>query len=222
MGRVRFIPAGAGNAGGSTCSHAATSVHPRRRGERRFQSRVPAAAFGSSPQARGTHRHGRRDAPRRRFIPAGAGNAAARLVAVRETTVHPRRRGERDNYSRHTRVDIGSSPQARGTPPWRQSAGVFHRFIPAGAGNARRIAAGLPESAVHPRRRGERCAGDCPAECLDGSSPQARGTPWRLLRPGSGRRFIPAGAGNARCRSRSSTTLPVHPRRRGERLEQRR
>ena len=49
-----------------------------------------------------------------------------------------------------------------------------------------------------------------------GSSPLARGTPDRVGRGIRRPRFIPAGAGNTKARAAVSTTMPVHPRWRGE------
>ena len=91
----------------------------------------------------------------------------------------------------------GSSPQARGTPAIRYRGGNLGRFIPAGAGNADRKSAATRETSVHPRRRGERMAGPHSGQSRGGSSPQARGTPWRDQIRLLARRFIPAGAGNA-------------------------
>ena len=51
----RFIPARAGNTPAGAGSRAASSVHPRSRGEHRPASRRMEPAAGSSPLARGTH-----------------------------------------------------------------------------------------------------------------------------------------------------------------------
>ena len=111
--------------------------------------------------------------------------------------VHPRRRGE------HT--------IRRRTPTNR-------RFIPAGAGNTpTELNLAWPRT-VHPRRRGEHIdqrAGFC---AIDGSSPQARGTPLHHVDRPAGERFIPAGAGNTSQNPTLNVSWSVHPRRRGEHL----
>ena len=195
---TRFIPAGAGNAAKAIAYFNQAQVHPRRRGERCVFPHANCVAFGSSPQARGTH--GQASAPlgHRRFIPAGAGNAPRRDGALRGISVHPRRRGERLGRSNVYLYDHGSSPQARGTrgPPTglREEA----RFIPAGAGNAKRDYRAASDSPVHPRRRGERPRRNGKPRSEAGSSPQARGTRLGIHKPANSDRFIPAGAGNAR------------------------
>ena len=119
--------------------------------------KVRASALrGSSPLARGTHRHGLALRRQRRFIPAGAGNTCSTASIKTRTPVHPRWRGEHvalinagrlrwrfipagaGNTIKHVAdqiIDGGSSPLARGTlrPP-----------SPA-----------LLLNAVHPRWRGE-------------------------------------------------------------------
>ena len=111
----RFIPAGAGNATDDFFRRYIRAVHPRRRGERTFQAAGFRAASGSSPQARGTPRRGRRARKPARFIPAGAGNATCRRIDETGTAVHPRRRGERGSAPASRKRRAGSSPQARGT-----------------------------------------------------------------------------------------------------------
>ncbi len=51
---VRFIPAGAGNTGGSWYVHDVLPVHPRWRGEHVVSMAGCTRAYGSSPLARGT------------------------------------------------------------------------------------------------------------------------------------------------------------------------
>ena len=161
--------------------------------------------IGSSPRARGTHRLPERIERRRRFIPAGAGNAPIRprasrrqrfipagagntadlLAARRPPAVHPRGRGERHrNRAFLDECDTGSSPRARGTRAARRP-NPWHRSGSSPRARGTRYASGCINDAapVHPRGRGERAC---------------RSTPRRLAL-----RFIPAGAGNATARPSS-------------------
>ncbi len=131
----RFIPAGAGNTFRSAVAASPSPVHPRRRGEHSGIEISLLAAGGSSPQARGTRPGGCPACSCRRFIPAGAGNTDPECSGRRLRTVHPRRRGEHFSARAKGWGNSGSSPQARGTPPWRAAPGARYGFIPAGAGN---------------------------------------------------------------------------------------
>ena len=113
----------------------------------------------------------------------------------------------------------GSSPQARGTRLFPAAAKRRERFIPAGAGNATSGTVHTNNVPVHPRRRGERVRRADQSDTHPGSSPQARGTRRDNPSAPDEIRFIPAGAGNAHHAGRRSVGWPVHPRRRGERLD---
>ncbi len=93
---------------------------------------------------------------------------------------------------------------------------LLTRFIPAGAGNTRRMIDEVKIQAVYPRWRGEhreRLRSQC---VLYGLSPLARGTPRTASQPVRPVRFIPAGAGNT-ARWLPTTGQPsVYPRWRGE------
>ena len=120
----RFIPAYAGNAVLHVPRHPCTAVHPRIRGERTMGNPAPALSIGSSPHTRGTL--DRATVPRAagRFIPAYAGNALITAAYPRETSVHPRIRGERSSFLHARMSGFGSSPHTRGTrsrPPGRFS-----------------------------------------------------------------------------------------------------
>ena len=100
------------------------TVHPRMRGERTMGNPAPALSIGSSPHTRGTL--DRATVPRAagRFIPAYAGNALITAAYPRETSVHPRIRGERSSFLHARMSGFGSSPHTRGTrsrPPGRFS-----------------------------------------------------------------------------------------------------
>ncbi len=215
--KLRFIPAGAGNASRRRPARRPAAVHPRGGGERWAICSIMSAMVGSSPRGRGTL--GRQSAAMRRgrFIPAGAGNAQSWPEAHGEQPVHPRGGGERRALLRLFFHLCGSSPRGRGTLRFMQYTDAALRFIPAGAGNASEFGAVIAQSPVHPRGGGERqCSCLAPyAEC--GSSPRGRGTLAPVADLAALGRFIPAGAGNAAFASASAPLCPVHPRGGGER-----
>ena len=90
------------------------------------------------------------------------------------------------------------------------------RFIPAGAGNTRTYCSFSPICPVHPRGRGEHVAPVAALRAAFGSSPRARGTPFRRRPLPIPPRFIPAGAGNTPPNNGTAIAPPVHPRGRGE------
>ena len=110
----------------------------------------------------------------------------------------------------------GSSPRTRGTAVLVRSLDGRPRFIPAHAGNRAPPGAVRAARAVHPRARGEQSAAASKGSVTIGSSPRTRGTVTRNPMTGRRPRFIPAHAGNSRCRIRPAGALPVHPRARGE------
>ena len=151
---------------------------------------------GSSPHTRGTPLLRSRQFGHIRFIPAYAGNTALLMASTASDPVHPRIRGEHAIYSVGVGGSLGSSPHTRGTPvPCRARPHPF-RFIPAYAGNTRRLSGRTDAETVHPRIRGEHnCANSIPDHAA-GSSPHTRGTRDQSARFASCNRFIPAYAGN--------------------------
>ena len=215
--RAWFIPADAGNGGGTPPRACGCPVHPRGRGERFAAHAARASLSGSSPRTRGTAPLLRERQALIRFIPADAGNGERRAFGRRGRSVHPRGRGERIVIDSSTATNDGSSPRTRGTGVRQGLAHLRVRFIPADAGNGSRGQARSSASSVHPRGRGER------APTLDvkgydgGSSPRTRGTVRLPLSGRNNGRFIPADAGNGRWRRPPHRRTPVHPRGRGER-----
>ncbi len=166
-------------------------------GERKHGALRALVHSGSSPHGRGTRQRVVAALEARRFIPAWAGNAFV---------LNPLRKATR-----------GSSPHGRGTPIWGEARHPTERFIPAWAGNAPSRARGVWRPAVHPRMGGERRLLLLVLGGHGGSSPHGRGTHQAEHGLRSGRRFIPAWAGNAERSTTQARTLPVHPRMGGER-----
>ena len=175
---------------------APVSVHPRLRGEYLTASRLLRSCIGSSPPARGILVELRPQRLNLRFIPACAGNTAARATTSRQIPVHPRLRGEYFTAGSIRTSSFGSSPPARGIQSVANVLPISNRFIPACAGNTHvRYGSDLPQTgssppargirreskcrtqapAVHPRLRGEYHEVNMADDSVDGSSPPARG-----------------------------------------------
>ena len=91
---LRFIPAHAGNRTAPGTMPRASSVHPRACGEQPASIRWTCQSAGSSPRMRGTVSYPAGGSVMPRFIPAHAGNRAARSSPPGAATVHPRACGE--------------------------------------------------------------------------------------------------------------------------------
>ena len=112
---TRFIPAGAGNSSRAIAIAIVRSVYPRWRGELYINEVNLWKLYGLSPLARGTLFMRGSKSPRRRFIPAGAGNSGESGCVHQWSSVYPRWRGELKQIVRFPHIHDGLSPLARGT-----------------------------------------------------------------------------------------------------------
>ena len=178
---LRFIPARAGNRDRAADAAFESPVHPRACGEQHRPQLLSHRDSGSSPRVRGTAPDMSVGWHCSRFIPARAGNRAARPSPRAWRSVHPRACGEQQRIVGNIRTHDGSSPRVRGTGEIYDGARFAGRFIPARAGNRRQSPRGKAGHPVHPRACGgtERC---------------------HLIEPRRVR-FIPARAGNSPSRS---------------------
>ncbi len=99
MKSKRFIPAGAGNTRQLVKLRQLLPVYPRWRGEHPFIFVSSWRDLGLSPLARGTRTKYPSLNPRRRFIPAGAGNTIETFHAIKQAAVYPRWRGEHSKHN---------------------------------------------------------------------------------------------------------------------------
>ncbi len=116
VGRIRFIPARAGNTIDKDLPRCRTAVYPRSRGEHHRLNSNSQQVHGLSPLARGTLPWPASFPPTARFIPARAGNTASGTRACSPPAVYPRSRGEHLFACVRVPPDAGLSPLARGTP----------------------------------------------------------------------------------------------------------
>ncbi len=131
-----------------------------------------------------------------RFIPACAGNTTCMSIKRSWFTVHPRVCGEHTTEFWKTTINTGSSPRVRGTQCSMIRATLYHRFIPACAGNTFSERKAISRFTVHPRVCGEHMGIGVLASKVDGSSPRVRGTLHPAIACSHQIRFIPACAGN--------------------------
>src|SRR5690606_26561650 len=140
------------------------------------QRPMVAVGFGSSPRARGTPPPAPAPVPRRRIIPASAGNTDAYRRRADGIPDHPRERGEHQDAILHLLAPGGSSPRARGTRRRCIRAATARRIIPASAGNTPPTRFARMPPPDHPRERGEHGRATSWTWTVAGSSPRARGT----------------------------------------------
>ena len=131
-------------------------------------------------------------------------------------TVHPRVCGEHGRIRSSSGATGGSSPRVRGTPMTASATAAKWRFIPACAGNTQPEQSRLGCDTVHPRVCGEHPPRKAVNGRVSGSSPRVRGTRAILPASKTGRRFIPACAGNTIAACGRRALEPVHPRVCGE------
>ena len=130
-----IIPAYAGNTRMRTAIRPRAWDHPRVCGEHGWPKLIHGVNVGSSPRMRGTPARLRRSAIRKGIIPAYAGNTAMRRPPTCAPRDHPRVCGEHLDIMPGDRIQAGSSPRMRGTPPYSTVAINGDGIIPAYAGN---------------------------------------------------------------------------------------
>ncbi len=114
VGRLRIIPACAGQRFRVRPRALTIRDHPRMRGAEARAPRMPTSSAGSSPHARGRGSTATRRAPSRRIIPACAGQRPRSRRRCCPRWDHPRMRGAEGGRRRGGRCACGSSPHARG------------------------------------------------------------------------------------------------------------
>ena len=180
----------------------------------RSEDRV--ARPGSSPLTRGKRGGGDPGVASGRLIPAHAGKTGRWRSRSGVWTAHPRSRGENGEAEiPEWRLD-GSSPLTRGKRVERGANLIHIRLIPAHAGKTRTPNRWIVQGSAHPRSRGENPLTVAVMVAMPGSSPLTRGKLCRTLERVSDGGLIPAHAGKT-CRTFSTcSSLPAHPRSRGE------
>ena len=210
--------------------------HPRSRGVYPHAVLSCSQPFGSSPLARGLLFPGIGVICLSWIIPARAGFTISRQAVLCDRLDHPRSRGVYSAESMAEKVSLGSSPLARGLPPFGLIRLASRRIIPARAGFTKHtetrlnsadgsspLARGLPchttTSGIklkdHPRSRGVYEQYDCGTDIESGSSPLARGLLPRDVAEINIGRIIPARAGFTWRTLSSSASWWDHPRSRG-------
>ncbi|SNS72225.1 hypothetical protein SAMN06265355_12615 [Actinomadura mexicana] len=212
----RTTPARAGRTGCCPRGARNCSDHPRSRGENSTACARASSAAGPPPLARGEP--SREPAPQvpRRTTPARAGRTRPAGSPGSTGSDHPRSRGENNISSVSACRRDGPPPIARGERVPQIATDDAHRTTPARAGRTTGSPGTRPNSADHPRSRGENGYSAYSGDGGPGPPPLARGELGQRDRQPFRDRTTPARAGRtSSCwpsRSRSSD----HPRSRGE------
>ena len=132
------------------------------------------------------------------------------------TRAHPRSRGEHPRLDYVPRLELGSSPLARGArTPWESKTAAMG-LIPARAGSTAPLRRCLSPRRAHPRSRGEHAKPVNITGGIKGSSPLARGARTLAYNHPHNTGLIPARAGSTPQRRYAPRPARAHPRSRGE------
>ena len=134
LGKIRSIPAWAGEPGTLTKSTGYGKVYPRVGGGTRKRSRLSLIAMGLSPRGRGNHRRAPWRKTKTGSIPAWAGEPRLILSLSFPCWVYPRVGGGTMAWSASFPVEEGLSPRGRGNLLMLPVRFAWRRSIPAWAG----------------------------------------------------------------------------------------
>ena len=172
-------------------------VYPRVCGGSSVALPRPCQRYGLSPRVRGKPPTDAPGHPRRRSIPACAGEAYRRRQKRHWRPVYPRVCGGSSRRRRPSATPAGLSPRVRGKHGGNRSRSKGAGSIPACAGEALQSAPGQPARRVYPRVCGGslKAPGHWPGAA--GLSPRVRGKPGPSAARRRSSRSIPACAGEA-------------------------
>ena len=212
LGRLRSIPACAGEPLSTSLCFGFCKVYPRVCGGTWYRRREISTEQGLSPRVRGNlNLPGQLPAPCG-SIPACAGEPLRGRGRATRMTVYPRVCGGTATMKKSLRSLKGLSPRVRGNPESSTGISSVKRSIPACAGEppaCSPVSAGLR---VYPRVCGGTVAGACLAHKSIGLSPRVRGNPDVLP---AARRYhgsIPACAGEPGSEMSNQSMAEVYPR----------
>ena len=206
------IPACAGEPHAGAGLALDVGVYPRVCGGTAADQALAVCAWGLSPRVRGNRISGRPRHHEQRSIPACAGEPRGRCGRSSPGRVYPRVCGGTPTTPPAGTPLSGLSPRVRGNPPGGGRPAGGGRSIPACAGEPRWWDAGCSACWVYPRV----CGGTRGIPGVDmrrlGLSPRVRGNPQRREWRKTGRRSIPACAGEPLLPTLLPLIAPVYPR----------
>ena len=211
-----LIPAHAGKTATPSAASAATTAHPRSRGENFQRCLTACQMLGSSPLTRGKPREVLKIEVAARLIPAHAGKTTGASGHGGSRTAHPRSRGENASASLSPRRVGGSSPLTRGKLLQGGCEAGSDRLIPAHAGKTGDGDGHGRCTRAHPRSRGENAGLGELSLRGGGSSPLTRRKPDDVDGFHVGPGLIPAHAGKTEAQYVEAFCDAAHPRSRGE------
>ena len=188
---------------------------PRQRGGVPVLVSEGGRVVGSSPPARGCSEYCRREAARRRVVPASAGVFRGPPWRGGSQVSRPRQRGGVPEGARPSGCLLMSSPPARGCSPEQLHRVNLRVVVPASAGVFRPSSRWCRGSRSRPRQRG---GVPCPATtsvARSPSSPPARGCSQPPREPDPASAVVPASAGVFRSPTVARCPGTRRPRQRG-------
>ena len=173
--RQGSIPACAGEPRCDDSPDGGSEVYPRVCGGTPGCASRTAEREGLSPRVRGNRPPASARAPRRRSIPACAGEPLFDGAGAAYPRVYPRVCGGTEARTNERRSRVGLSPRVRGNHRASLASPADERSIPACAGEPSRIFGLSCGRKVYPRVCGGTLAGLCPGRVPRGLSPRVRG-----------------------------------------------